>query len=714
MSTMDHKGDWVSDTLVGREREIAQFIKTREASASSLQLISVYGTAGIGKSSLLDEFQQIARANSDLCLMVDSEGFVKTPEAFCLRVLAAIDPQQRYDRASDSLPATCIAALNDAATNKQICLFVDAYEHMESMDQWLRDYFLKRLGGHILVVLAGRYPLSEVWLLSPYWRRFVTRLPLTDLDYAAVASFAESMHVRSPDAIAQIWRYSRGHPLTMSLMAFLLAQENVSLDETEPAGYETLAYIVNEWLREVPGEHLRPLIETACVLRRFNQESLSFVLNREMSASEFYQLIRFSFVRKVDQGWAVHSLMRELVCREMLSRTPMQYEQLRTGALRYHYRRWFDARNKGDVAEQREAIELMNYIGDALIRAFMNWFDLSPPHFETAQIEHLDELKSYVEKRLAEAADSLVDMYDPYSDKRFTFPLTAKESRYTVLHIDFDALFALGYDVVRLMRDNTGAIIGFAVIIPINRDTLPYLEDAPRSKPYFGSLSPDMRKRLEASPHSRAGWFIETIDTADLGNVAQQTAMGYLLNDLIFTGELLIESPAPTVYFVETHKSLGFSIVEHASHYNYDQEREAYTFVMDRQGGNALDYIHHMLRMTGQAHLIEPERKDEDHASAPVAAAAVAAIASELPAGASSSQSEPAAKQLTYADRIMNRSELTPREKEVALLLEQGCTNVEIAKKLYLSEVTVKKHLRSMMDKFDASNRTQLLKRLLE
>ncbi|MDF2837708.1 MAG: hypothetical protein K0Q63_3348, partial [Paenibacillus sp.] len=338
MSTMEHDGEWISDTLVGREREISQFIKTREASASSLQLISVYGTAGIGKSSLLDEFQRIAQANGDLCLMVDSEGFVKTPEAFCLQVLAAIDPRQRYDRTSASLPETCIEALKDVAADTQICLFVDAYEHMESMDQWLRDYFLKRLGGHILIVLAGRYPLSQAWLLSPYWRRFVTRLPLTDLDFAAVASFAESMHVRSPDAIGQIWRYSRGHPLTMSLMAFLLAQENVNLGETEPAGYETLAYIVNEWLREVPGEHLRPLIETACVLRRFNQESLSFVLDREMSASEFYQLIRFSFVRKVDQGWAIHSLMRELVCREMLSRTPLQYEQLRTGALRYHYR----------------------------------------------------------------------------------------------------------------------------------------------------------------------------------------------------------------------------------------------------------------------------------------------------------------------------------------------------------------------------------------
>ncbi|MEV5026171.1 response regulator transcription factor [Paenibacillus sp. LPE1-1-1.1] len=41
-------------------------------------------------------------------------------------------------------------------------------------------------------------------------------------------------------------------------------------------------------------------------------------------------------------------------------------------------------------------------------------------------------------------------------------------------------------------------------------------------------------------------------------------------------------------------------------------------------------------------------------------------------------------------------------------------TNLEIAARLYLSEATVKKHMKSMMTKLNAANRTQLLKRLLE
>jgi DNA-binding NarL/FixJ family response regulator len=62
----------------------------------------------------------------------------------------------------------------------------------------------------------------------------------------------------------------------------------------------------------------------------------------------------------------------------------------------------------------------------------------------------------------------------------------------------------------------------------------------------------------------------------------------------------------------------------------------------------------------------------------------------------------------------LERTDITAREKEVAKLLEQGRTNAEIASTLYLSEVTVKKHIKSMLGKLNATNRTQLLKRLLE
>ncbi|MGZ7443957.1 LuxR C-terminal-related transcriptional regulator [Paenibacillus sp. TH7-28] len=63
---------------------------------------------------------------------------------------------------------------------------------------------------------------------------------------------------------------------------------------------------------------------------------------------------------------------------------------------------------------------------------------------------------------------------------------------------------------------------------------------------------------------------------------------------------------------------------------------------------------------------------------------------------------------------IYARSDLTHREKEVAALAAEGMTNRDIASRLFLSEVTIKKHMRSIFQKVGASNRTQLLKLLMD
>lgn len=50
---------------------------------------------------------------------------------------------------------------------------------------------------------------------------------------------------------------------------------------------------------------------------------------------------------------------------------------------------------------------------------------------------------------------------------------------------------------------------------------------------------------------------------------------------------------------------------------------------------------------------------------------------------------------------------LSPREREVLGLLVQGLSNKQIAERLIISPVTVKSHLRHIMDKLDAADRTE-------
>jgi DNA-binding NarL/FixJ family response regulator len=50
---------------------------------------------------------------------------------------------------------------------------------------------------------------------------------------------------------------------------------------------------------------------------------------------------------------------------------------------------------------------------------------------------------------------------------------------------------------------------------------------------------------------------------------------------------------------------------------------------------------------------------------------------------------------------------LTTREREILRLVAEGLTNVEIARKLYLSDKTVKSHVSNILAKLHLPDRTQ-------
>jgi DNA-binding CsgD family transcriptional regulator len=63
--------------------------------------------------------------------------------------------------------------------------------------------------------------------------------------------------------------------------------------------------------------------------------------------------------------------------------------------------------------------------------------------------------------------------------------------------------------------------------------------------------------------------------------------------------------------------------------------------------------------------------------------------------------------------RVMEAYSLSPREADIFIMVAEGMTNHEIAEKVFLSEYTVKDHLKSVFRKLEVSSRSKAVAKLL-
>lgn len=672
--------------FLGRQQELAVF---REVLGTTIvaTIINVHGTGGIGKSSLLNAFQQYCCHAEYCAIAIEGHSSIQTPAAFCSHVLQMIGGASVQAVEQANVVDACIQQLKQLNDKQPIVLLIDAYECMESIDNWLREHFLVRLPKRLITVIAGRHPLSEAWYLSPAWRKRLLSLPLSELNFTAVRQFCHVNGIDDETSVIQLWNETRGHPLMMAVAVIATSQATKEAMENgalRAHNMDFLSYIVERWLREVPEQSYRTIVEAASTLRYFNQDILSHVLGRDIETIDFRRLIRYSFVYKTSHGWRIHDLLRNAVIQDLSSRSPMQYEHYLIRIVSYYYERLTSGKRNNETTWF--AGELMYYIGGPIPRAFLQGLNTVPRYFNLASTDDFDAIKRYLQRRSEETRDTVIRLFDPYSNRSFQFAQTQKQIRHALMWVNLNELREFGMDCFRIVKDAQDQILGLAIIIPINEKTLNYLLQHPLSASYFQGLEPVQLASFSVPESTRSGWFIHTIDIGDFENAELHFSIAHLMISLVFSGERIVVSPPPNSYFKEALESMLFQEAPHGFHTNYDEQTYSPTYILDTRGDQLLDYLDHMMKMAGIELIIQREsgKQNEPHHDAPK-------------------------PELTIQPFV-----LSEREQRVAELLREGLTNAQIASRLHLSEITIKKHLNAMFQKFEVTNRTLLLTKLME
>lgn len=283
---------------MGRAAEVALWQVALEDAGAGFRVLHVAGPGGIGKTVLLGAYGDVARTSG--CRVVELSG--RDVEPLPVAVLAAL--AEALDVAADAGPIT-------SRGGERLILLVDGYEHLLSLDDWVRDELLPRLPSDALVVLAGRGALGPGWRADPAWSEQLRTISLRNLDPEDSREYLGRRGVPR-GRYDEIVHVTYGHPLALSMVSELVAREpSFPLD---PLPGDIVRMLLAASLSEVPSASHRAALEAAAIARSTDEDLLRHVLpDAETAHDRFGWLASQAYLEPVRDGVAPHDLVRDLL-----------------------------------------------------------------------------------------------------------------------------------------------------------------------------------------------------------------------------------------------------------------------------------------------------------------------------------------------------------------------------------------------------------------
>jgi len=344
--------------FVGRDAERGLFESALAETDLPFNLIYIFGPGGVGKTALLAEFRRLCEQAGVTVAALDGRNLEPSPDSFSASLSLALN-----------LPPT--APLPEALANARYVLFIDTYELLAPLDNWLRDSFLPSLPENVLAVIAGRNPPSTPWRTDPGWQRYLRVRPLRNLAPDESRAFMLGRNIPE-DQHAAVLQFTHGYPLALSLVADEFAQRPLSQRTFEPDwAPDVIKALLERFVQKVPSPAHRAALE-ACALVRLITEPLLAEMLGTPDANELFNWLRdLSFVESGPQGVFPHDLAREALAADLRWRNPDWYNELHKRARAYYAAH---IQETTGLAQQRTMFDYIFLHRDSpVVRPFVDW-----------------------------------------------------------------------------------------------------------------------------------------------------------------------------------------------------------------------------------------------------------------------------------------------------------------------------------------------------
>jgi hypothetical protein len=315
-----------SRRFVGRTREIELFQKVIISPELPFCVLHIFGSGGVGKTSLINQFVRQCQQLKTQYFLLESRNIEANVESFIHALKLAMDLLD---------PMSPLELL--AKNNERTVILIDTYETISSLDEWLREEFLPQLPENTLIVIAGRNSPSSLWRNDAGWQALIHILPLSNLTTEESCTYLSKRNVPITQH-SSILNFTHGHPLALSLVADVFAQDQ-KIDFQPESTPDIVKTLLERFLQEVPTPTHRMALQ-ACAVTRLTTEALLQQMLLLPDVHHLFEWLRgLSFMESGQLGLFPHDLAREVLITDLRWRNPDFYGELHHRARTYYSKR---------------------------------------------------------------------------------------------------------------------------------------------------------------------------------------------------------------------------------------------------------------------------------------------------------------------------------------------------------------------------------------